>query len=38
MDNLLYATKAVDFMKTLKKYKILQILIGVFAGFLVLAA
>ena len=37
MDNLLYALKGVDFMKTLKKYKILQILIGVFAGFLVLA-
>ena len=37
MDNLLYALKGVDFMKTLKKYKILQILVGVFAGCLVLA-
>ena len=37
MDNLLYSLKGVDFMKTLKKYKILQILIGVFAGCLVLS-
>ena len=37
MDNLLYALKGVDFMKTLKKYKILQMLMGAFLGCLVLS-
>lgn len=34
---ILYDLKGVDFMKTLKKYKILQILMGVFLGCLVLS-